>query len=407
MRIAGAIVLCLAVLAVPVASGQIPVGAKAPELKAGEWINVDDPMKLSDLKGMVVVLYFWVSFHSGGERLIGYMTAIESNPGLGRRQGVAVIGVTDADRKRTEPTLNKEKVFFPVAVGSESYKDYQINVFPSVVVIDPEGKVAFAGTPTNLNEFVQKVIEIVQKSPPTKTHPLESPKVYKQLDAARDAMREGSYRTAYKQASEAFETAITGDTLKTRCEDFLDQLEALARDQVARIDPLIEQKKYADAVKILRETARDFKGTVAARTAARRLEALRGDYSEVAELLKGQEKENEARERLFAAQEMLRDRDIGPSYEEMDKIAREFAGTEAADAAKRIMGRMEKQEAMASVIRNHMASKDCEAWLSQARSYIRSRRNLDKARQLLHDIIRKYPRTSYADEAAEELSKLR
>ncbi len=407
MRIAGAVALCLAVLAVPFASGEIPVGAKAPELKAGEWMNVDDPMKLSDLKGMVVVLYFWVSFHSGGERLIGYMTAIESNPGLGRQQGVAVIGVTDADRKRTEPTLNKEKVFFPVAVGSESHKDYQISRFPSIVVIDPEGKVAYAGTPSSVEELVKKVVEVVQQHPPTKTHPLEAPKIYKQLDAAREALIEGSYRTAYKQASEAFETAITGDTLKTRCEDFLDQLEALARDRVARVDPLVEQKKFSEAVKILRDTSRDFKGTVAARTAARRLEALRGDFTEVAELLKGQEKENEARERLFGAQQLLRERDIGEAYEEMDKIAKEFPGTETADAAKRIMGRMEKHEAMSSVIRNHMAAQDCEAWLSQARSYIRSRRNLDKARQLLHDIIRKYPRTSYADQAAEELSKLR
>jgi TolA-binding protein len=62
---------------------------------------------------------------------------------------------------------------------------------------------------------------------------------------------------------------------------------------------------------------------------------------------------------------------------------------------------------MAALIRDHMASRDCEAWLSQARSYIRSRRNLDKARQLLHDIIKKYPRTTYADQATEELSKLR
>jgi tetratricopeptide (TPR) repeat protein len=251
------------------------------------------------------------------------------------------------------------------------------------------------------------VVGVVESHPPTKTHPLEAPKIHKQLDAAREALRAGSYRTAYKQASEALETAITGDTLKTRCEEFIDQLEALARDRVARVDPLMEQKKFADAVKILRETARDFKGTASARTAARRLEALRGDFPEVAELLKGQEKESEARERLFGAQEQLRDQHVGEAYEEMDKISKEYPDTDAAAAAKRIMGRMDKHEAMAALIRDHMASRDCEAWLSQARSYIRSRRNLDKARQLLHDIIKKYPRTTYADQATEELSKLR
>ena len=40
-------------------------GKYAPDLEAKDWLNTEDgqPISLSNLKGMTIVLYFWVSWH--------------------------------------------------------------------------------------------------------------------------------------------------------------------------------------------------------------------------------------------------------------------------------------------------------------------------------------------------------
>jgi len=389
------------------AAADIPVGATAPELTAKEWINVDEPLTLSKLHGMVVVLYFWVSFHEGGERLIGFVNAVETNPNLGRKRGVAVIGVTDADRKRTQPMLDKEKIFFPVAAGCDAHKDYQISRFPALVVIDANGKVTYAGLPSSLDDFVKSVLDTVAKTPPTRTHPLDVAGIQTDLKSARDAIREGSYRTAFRHARDAYEAAVQGDALKTLCQDMMDLIEALGRDSLAHVDEHLDKQDFPETVKLLREVARQFKGAEIGRTASQRLGALRKQHPEVAKLLEGQEQENDAREKLYNAQQLLMEKKIGEAYAELQSVTQQHKGTESADAADRIMKRMEKNELMMPAIRDYMASRDCEGWLAQARSYIATRRNLDKAKELLRQIMTKYPQTRYADQAAQELSKLR
>src|SRR5438552_14553447 len=96
---------------------------------------------------MVVVLYFWVSYHPGGEYTFPLMTIVENNANLGRERGVFLMGVTDSDASRVRPLLEKEKCFIPVACESKSGEEYRIPSWPHVVIIDANGKIAWAGWP--------------------------------------------------------------------------------------------------------------------------------------------------------------------------------------------------------------------------------------------------------------------
>lgn len=388
------------------ARAELPVGAPAPEIQAAEWLNVDEPLSLSRLNGLVVVLYFWVSFHEGGEQQIGLVNAIENNRALGRRSGVAVIGLTDADRQRVEPMLAKEKVFFPVGVRCEAYKDYRIERFPSVVVVDARGKVAFAGVPASAEEFVRKVQETLARTPPTRTHPLDAPAVHQKLDAARAALRQADYRSAFRAARDAFEIAVTGDRLKSACQEVIELIEALGHDRLVQADELVEAGRFEEAVRVLRGVAADFAGLDAAASAAARIESFARQHPQVAQLLKGAEREQEARARLLEAQTALRERRVGEAYEALQEVATEYQGTAAAAAAARIRERLEQNRAALAEVREYQAARECETWLSQARSYIRTGRT-EKARELLRQIVEKYPDTSYGDEARSELGRLR
>ncbi len=407
MRRTGIFVVCCAILSSQTASAQIKLGRDAPEIEAGEWLNIDTPIVLSDLEGMVVVLYFWVSFHQGGERMIGLVNAIENNVTLGRSRGVAVIGLTEAAAKQVQPMLESEKVFFPVGVGSETHKRYQVSRFPWVVIVDAKGKVAYSGVATKGQELINKVQETLVKTPPTRTHPLEAPKVHQKLEAARASLRTSSYRAAFRHARDAFETAVTGDQLKTQCEEMLELLEAIGDDRLADVDQMVERKNFEKIVETLQTVGREFKGTDVSRSARRRLVQLGKEYKQVAALLKVGEKDDEARAKLYTAQQLLHERRLGEAYAAMQQVAKDFAGTETAAASMRIMSRMKANEAVMTLVRDHLAARECKGWLSQARSLARTRSGRLKAKRLYRQIISKYPDTTYADEATKALAKLR
>ncbi len=407
MKRIGILAICCAILAAQTVSAQIRVGGDAPEIEADTWLNIDTPISLSDLEGMVVVLYFWVSFHEGGERMIGLVNAIENNATLGRARGVAVIGLTEADTKQVQPMLDSEKVFFPVGVASETHKKYRVSRFPWVVIVDAKGKVAYSGVATKGQEVINKVRETLAKTPPTRTHPLEAPKVHKELEAARESLRASSYRAAFRHARDAFETAVTGDPLKTQCEEMIELLEAIGADRLADVDQMVERKNFEKMVETLQSVGREFKGMDVSRLARRRLVQLGKEHKQVAALLKGGEKENEARAKLFTAQQLLHDLKLGEAYAAMRQVAKDFADTETAAASKRIMSRMEANKPVMALVRDQLAARDCKGWLAQARSLSRTRSGRLKAKRLYRQIISTYPDTTYADEATKALAKLR
>lgn len=52
-------------IAAPPVHGQVAVGSKSPDLKAGVWYNLPIGMKkltLADLKGSIVMVEFWATW---------------------------------------------------------------------------------------------------------------------------------------------------------------------------------------------------------------------------------------------------------------------------------------------------------------------------------------------------------
>lgn len=389
------------------ARADLAVGATAPEIAAKEWLNVDEEMKLSDARGLVVILFFWVPFHEGGQRTLELINSIESNSRLGRVRGVMVIGLTEGDAKRTEPVLRKEKTFFPVGVESQSGKDYRISSFPRAVIIDPDGKVAWTGWPAKDggNELAAAIVATLVRTPPTRTHPLELVRVNERLESARTALRKGRFREAFEAARDALEHAVAGDPISSKCADMIDLIEALGRDELAGVDDLIEGDNFDDAVRALRDVARQFRGLEVSKTARSRLAVYAQEYAQIAGRITSQESSDEARTLLIAAQDAFRARRFGEACELLEQVVGEHAGTDEADRAQRIMARMETNPKVMGYVRNHKASRECTTWLATARSFVRVRRT-PEAKKLFRKIIQTYPNTSFAEEAAEELSKL-
>ena len=383
------------------------IGQRAIDIEAKEWLNADTPVSLAELRGMVVVLYFWVSFHEGGEAILPLMSRADNSDAAGRAAGVYIMGVTSADRKRTEPEIRKAKIFFPVALESKSDREYEVPTFPHVVIIDPEGVIAWMGWPGQGGgqAMIDEINKVLDAKPASRTHPREATLCNELLDETRRHVETGELRQAYASAKKANEHALTGDPLKARCQEWLDLLEEIAQDLVGAGDREVVGNNFGKAVEYFVKATKEFRGLEAARRARNRLSALAKDREEIRTILDEQKKESQALGKLAAAIEQVREQEFADAYLELEGIVQGFGKTEAAEDAALILKRMAKHDAIMKTVRDRKCAKECEPLLSQARNDIRARKTRE-AKQKLEKIVKEYPETSFADQARKMLIDL-
>lgn len=392
------------------AQADLEPGTYAPDIEAKDWMNTDgEPISIAQCRGMVVVLFFWVPWSRGGEAVMPLMTLVNASR-FGRSAGVYIVGLTDAGRERVVGVLEKEKIFFPVGFEArQTFDDYDIDIsaYPRVVIIDAAGKIAWTGWPgENAGQtLVEQIGKVVGETPPTKTHPEEAARVHAYLAEAGAALQEDRYRDAHRAAEDAFDHALLGDPLKSRCQDFLDLIEMLGRDMLARAERSLDEKQFKEAVSLLVDLRREFKGVEVARAARQQLKNARKNFPEVDSILQEQENLGRAETVLAEAMGLIRAREFGPAYESLEDLVNDYPDTETAEKADTILTRIRQNEGIMGYVRDHLAERACLTLLSQAEAYERTGRT-NRARELYREVLDRYPNTIYAEQAIQRLAQL-
>src|SRR5689334_5666075 len=99
-------------------------------------------VKLSSLKGKVVLLDFWATWCTGCKVEIPWFIEFDK---AYRAQGLSALGVAMDDEgwKKVEPYLKQHPISYPVVAGSlDSVAAYEIGALPITVLIDRSGRVA-------------------------------------------------------------------------------------------------------------------------------------------------------------------------------------------------------------------------------------------------------------------------
>lgn len=396
----------MAVLATAqLARGQdLEIGATAPALEGTNWMNLEgDPYSMVELRGLVVVLYFFVSFHGAGEALLPFTNLVENNPSFGKTAGVMIIGVTDAKRDAVERALMENKVLFPVVFESKAAEEYKITVFPSIVIIDPEGKIAYKGAASDINSVRSALTKVLSESPATRMHPAQADFAARRLESAQKELQKNEWRRSFRQARSALQAGaqVVGDPLLREAIDVFDTLELTGSEMLAHVSLLIDKKEYAAAADLVRTVKNKFRGLDCAADAKAMQERLESEHDEFKDAMTKFKDEAAAARILLAAREEIRARRIADANKKIDEILAKYPNSIAAARAQEMRKRMKEFESVLTTIVDQECEKGKE-WLAQARNYIAARR-FDDAKGMCRKILDECPNSRYARDAEQIL----
>jgi thiol-disulfide isomerase/thioredoxin/sugar lactone lactonase YvrE len=142
---------------------------EAPELDGGiAWLNTDRPLRLSELRGQVVLVDFWTYCCINCMHTLPVLAQIEQRHA---RDPVAVIGVHSAkfpgerEADRIAEAIGRYEIHHPVVVDQENaiWDRWHVNAWPSVFVIDTHGRIVglVSGEPNveGLDAIVNALLE--------------------------------------------------------------------------------------------------------------------------------------------------------------------------------------------------------------------------------------------------------
>lgn len=198
-------------------------------------------------------------------------------------------------------------------------------------------------------------------------------------------------------------------------------LEEMEAEQKAKTDagPLLEPENNAeDCLRMAREAlgagefvggakellsvVEKFPGTAAAFEARQMLLDMRKS----AEIMKVLEEElGEDVEKLFEFDEEVFYANAVRYYRAYRDFVKKWKGTKVAEDFAKRLATMEKDAKLVGRVAKEDAKRECEGWLSMARSYMKNGYE-EEARGYLEKILQKYPETEYAEEARRMLAEM-
>jgi thiol-disulfide isomerase/thioredoxin len=125
----------------------------APSWRNTSWLNADHPLTLSELKGRVVLLNFWVFTCYNCTNTVPSLVDFDRRY---RGQGLTVIGIHtpefppyagEHDKGNVARALRKYGIDYPIAQDNDSktWELYNIRYWPSFVLIDKRGNIRYQG----------------------------------------------------------------------------------------------------------------------------------------------------------------------------------------------------------------------------------------------------------------------
>ena len=143
-----------------IAAGKAKV---APALVKGEWIN-SEPTTLENLRGRVVLVDFWTF---GCYNCRNTLPALKKFDAAYRDKGLSIVGVhtpeSDYEKKldKIQDAVKTNGIKYPVVTDTdgETWRAFGIQAWPTVVVLDKQGRIRYSHVGEGAYDVQEKVIK--------------------------------------------------------------------------------------------------------------------------------------------------------------------------------------------------------------------------------------------------------
>jgi len=142
------------------------VGDPAPAMEL-EAARGDDPIRLADYRGQVVVLDFWATWCKVCDRQMPKLKAAMNRPEIADQATLVLVNTQEDQtdrRRRVRRYLDQRALEFPTALDDgTALRDFRVRGLPTLVVIAPEGTVSYVGPGAHdADDIAAKIREAAQ-----------------------------------------------------------------------------------------------------------------------------------------------------------------------------------------------------------------------------------------------------
>jgi cytochrome c biogenesis protein CcdA/thiol-disulfide isomerase/thioredoxin len=147
----------------------LPILAEAPEFVGiNNWLNTDNPLVVSELKGKVVLVDFWTYTCINCIRTLPYITSWYDKY---KDQGLVVVGVHtpefefEKNTKNVSSAIEQYKIHYPVAQDNEysTWDNYNNHYWPAKYLIDANGYIRYVHFGEGKYEETEMAIQALLK----------------------------------------------------------------------------------------------------------------------------------------------------------------------------------------------------------------------------------------------------
>jgi len=241
-------------------------------------------------------------------------------------QGLVVVAVSDEDSKLVSDYLDSMGIQIPVGSGSTAGSAYGVKGIPHSVLIDPQGKVAWSGSPYSISKGAVK--EALKGAKKRSTNfmaiPLET-EVTGRLAAPAKSMAAGNPGKALSSLRAIEADAKSTAEEKTEAQTLIASIDEHVQLLNGQAESFVKARDVLKGLTVIDALAKEFAGAPIGDAAKTRAEAIRKDENLAKEIV--------AAEAFARAQEQASKLGSGKAKAKLQEVADKYKGTRAGDRA--------------------------------------------------------------------------